>query len=132
MRLKSAARRWTSLEAPGETSVRWPGEARSTSLIVFTSWPIGSSRRRSSIELSRITASTASPSSSIPCELMASWKRARATTAATKAVIATRTVLTARTCVSRVRERIAPYIGSGGSIRNPSATPGPARRGYTS
>ena len=42
----------------------------------------------------------------------------RATTAATNAVIATSTVLTARTWVSRVRERIPRYIGSLGHGRD--------------
>ena len=108
MRLKSPVSRWTSLEAPRETSARVPGEARSTSLMVLTSLPIGSRRRRSSIELSSTTASTARPSSSMPCVLTASLRRSRATTAATKAVIATSTVLTASTWVSSVRWRIRP------------------------
>ena len=106
MRLKSPVRRWTSLEAPLETSARVPGVARSTALIVLTSLPIGSRRRRSSSELSSTTASTARPSRSMPCVLTASLSRSRATTAATKAVTATSTVLTASTWVSSVRWRI--------------------------
>ena len=72
MRLKSPVRRWTSLEAPRETSARVPGEVRSTALMVLTSLPIGSRRRRSSSELSSTTASTARPSRSMPCVLTAS------------------------------------------------------------
>ena len=108
MRLKSLVSRWTSLEAPLICSARMPGEVRSTSLIVRTRRPIGSSRRRSSIELSSTTASTARPISSSPCVLTAWLRRSRATIAATKAVTATSTVLTASTWVSSVRWRIRP------------------------
>ena len=94
-----------------------PGEARSTWLIVATSFPIGSSRRRSSSEFSRITLNTARPSSSRPSALTASRRRSRATTAATNAVTATSTVLTASTCVSSVRERIHGCIGRNGVLR---------------
>ena len=108
MRLKSADRRRTSSAALSETSARLPGVARSTLLIVSTRRPIGSSRRRSRIELSRTTPKTASAIRSRPSVLIASLSRSRATSAATNAVRATSTVLTARTWVSSVRERISP------------------------
>ena len=108
MRLKSAVRRWTSVEARGVTSARVPGDARSTVLIVPTSCPIGSSRRRAAASSAAPPRARRGRSAAGPASPTASLSRSRATTAATKAVMATRTVLTASTWVSSVRWRIRP------------------------
>ena len=79
-----------------------------------TTRSIGSSRARSSSELSRIALVTVSPSTSRPSPSATSASRSRETIAAISAVTPTRRALTARTCVRSVLRRI-------GTVRSSSA-----------